>query len=256
MHSLLLIACLVLGGSSLELRASTSRKAAQDLAAKIVDACVKTITKYGQGPEWQELDRRLGRLFANNAKEADEAIVILHSFYLGEHNSEEMRDNLLERGTRMIPMIERYLQEKPSSLIEKYPKEVGLDRTITVAMLTGALEILRVRAGAKRVASASFETAPLRHETGNCAPKLLQHPDIKPGEELVQPGESYAGMPVLRATILESGEVIDGQLFSRSGVQRLDALLSNGDRLKYAPRPNCGAVQANIVILIDWMPPR
>ena len=126
-----------------------------------------------------------------------------------------------------------------------------------VAMLMDALEILRVRAGAKRVASASFETVLLRHEVGNCEPRMLQHPDIKPGEELVQPCESYYGVPALRVTILESGEVTNVQLLSRSGVQRLDALLlASGDHLKYAPRPNCGAIQANSAVSIDWMPPK
>jgi hypothetical protein len=112
---LAIIACIFLSGISPKLHASASRNAAQDLAARIADARVESLTKDEWGPEWQELDRRLDRLFANNTKEADEAIVILHSFYLGEHNGEEMRENLLRRGTRMIPILERYRQEEPSS---------------------------------------------------------------------------------------------------------------------------------------------
>jgi hypothetical protein len=132
---------------------------------------------------------------------------------------------------------------------------VRLDRITTVAELIEAIEILQVRAGAKRVASTSFKTAPLRDEVGNCSPNLLQHPEINPGEELVQSGESYTGAPVLRVTILESGEVANVPLLSQSGVRRLDALLlANGDHWKYAKRPNCGVVQANTVISIDWMP--
>lgn len=253
-----LIAGFVFYGIAFELHASSSGDAAYDMAVGILEVGEEALAKDNGGPMWQEIDRRLHQLFDSNTKQADEAAVILMSFYLGEHNGEELRANLLKRGVRLIPILDRYLHQEPLSLIERYSnKRVRLDRPIAVAGLREVLEILRVRSGARRVARASFDTAPLRQETGECIPKLLHHPEIKPGEELVQPGESYDGAPVLRATILESGAVTNVQVLSRSGVQRLDALLSSSaGHLKYAPRPHCGNVQVNIVIFIDWMPPQ
>lgn len=111
---------------------------------------------------------------------------------------------------------------------------------------------ISVRAGARQVACVSFETAPLSNETGMCAPKLLRHPDIKPGELLTKLGESYSP-PVIRAIIQENGEVTDMQLLSASGLQRLDSIImASPTEWKYAPRPGCGAISTNIVVDIHW----
>ena len=124
---------------------------AADLASNVVDIASEALLKDDGGPKWDELDRRLDALFANNTKEGDEAIVILTSFYLGEHEGEEVEENLLRRGPRMIPLIERYLGEEPSSLLNEYPKRARLERTTTVGFLKEDLEILRVQAGAHRM---------------------------------------------------------------------------------------------------------
>ena len=115
---------------------------AADLAAHVVDAAAEALVRDGSGSKWDELDRRLGALFANQTKEGDEAIVILMSFYLGEHEGEEVEENLLSRGPRMIPLVELYRAEEPSSLLTKYPKRVKLERTATLGFLTKDLELL------------------------------------------------------------------------------------------------------------------
>lgn len=233
-----------------------SGNAPYEMAANVLDIGVEALARDDGGPNWQELDRRLERLFANNSKEGDEAVVILMSFYLGEHNGEELEENVLSRGPRMMPILERYLREEPSSLIQQYPKRVRLERKTTLMFLKEDLEILRVQAGARRIASASVETATLRDEAGDCIPKLVQHPEMPLREDLVQPGESYGGAPVLRADIQESGVITNVQLLSKSGIQRLDTMLLGGvNQWRYAPRPHCGVVQANIVVTIDWMAP-
>ena len=78
----------------------------------------------------------------------------------------------------MIPILERYLKEEPFSLIQQYPRRVRLERKTTFMFLTEDLEILRVQSGSRRAASASIETATLREKTGDCVPKLIQHPEI------------------------------------------------------------------------------
>src|SRR5215469_189358 len=133
---------------------------AADLAANVLDIAAEALLKDDGGPKWDELDRRLDVLFANNTKEGDEAIVILMSFYLGEHEGEELEENLLSRGPRMIPLVERYLHEEPSSLRNEFPRRVRLERKTTVGFLKEALQILRVQAGAHQVANASVEMYP------------------------------------------------------------------------------------------------
>ena len=86
---------------------------APDLAANVVYIAAEALLRDDGGPKWDELDRRLDTLFANNTKEGDEAVVILMSFYLGEHEGEEVEEveeNLVSRGPRIIPLVERYLR--------------------------------------------------------------------------------------------------------------------------------------------------
>jgi hypothetical protein len=233
----------------------TSMGSATALAANVIDIAVEAFAKDDGGPKWQELDRRLGKLFDNRTKAGDEAVVILMSFYIGEYTGEELHENLLSRGPRMIPLLERYLRAEPVSLLMKYPARVRLERETTISFLNDDLEILRVRAGSRHIASTSVETAPLRHQAGDCAVKLIQQPKFEFVANLVKPGESYHGPPVLRADIEENGNVSNMQLLSRSGIRRIDSvLLKDQSEWKYAARPNCGTVQANIVLTIDWLP--
>src|SRR6266481_101398 len=78
----------------------TTRYGATNLAANVVDIAVEALAKDDGGPKWQELDRRLSKLFGNETKDGDEAVVILMSFYIGESTAEELHENLLNRGPR------------------------------------------------------------------------------------------------------------------------------------------------------------
>lgn len=130
---------------------------ATDLAANVVDMASEALLKDDGGPKWDELDRRLDVLFANNTKEADEAVVILVSFYLGEHECEEVDENLVSRGPRMVPLVERYLREEPSSLLHEYPRRVRLERETTIGHLEEDLKLLQVQASAS-AAKGTHET--------------------------------------------------------------------------------------------------
>lgn len=136
-------------------------------------------------PGERRLASSLEKLFANPTKEADEAVVILMSFYLGEDNGEELDENLRHRGPRMIPILERYLREEPTSLLTRYPRAMRLERSTTTMYLKEALEILKVQAGARRISDISVETEPLRNEIGNCKPKIKLRPKAKFNESLV-----------------------------------------------------------------------
>lgn len=220
------------------------------MAAHIIDAAPHALAT----EDWNDLDTRLGALYNNPSKEADEAVVILMSFYLGEHNGEELYENLISRGPRMIPLLERYLHEEPASLLAQYPARVRLERTTTTGFLQEALRTLRFQAGARHISAVTSETSPLREQSGKCAIKILKRPDVKFPDNIIQPGESYLGRPVLRVTIEENGDMSHVQLLQSSGVHRLDTLLLTGIlQWKYAPRPGCGIIEANVVVNIDWV---
>jgi hypothetical protein len=221
------------------------------IAAHVLDSRVAALKPYDSG-DFEEVERRLAELYGKSSGQADEAVVILMSFYLGEHNGEELYENLLSRGPRMIPIIERYLQEPPS-LLGRYPKDILLERTTTVLFLKESLEILKVQAGARRIESTSVETAPLRKQGGSCELKLLRRPAPNFPDDLIQSGETYRSTPVLRAQIEENGAVTNAEIIQQSGIKRLDVLLlKNIGQWKYAPRRGCGVVQSNIAITIDW----
>jgi hypothetical protein len=220
------------------------------LAAHIVDAAPRALAT----DDWNDLETRLGTLYNNPSKEADEAVVILMSFYLGEHNGEELYENLISRGPRMIPLLERYLHEEPASLLAQYPARVRLERATTTGFLQDALRALRFQAGARHISAVTPETSPLREQSGKCAVKILKRPELKFPDNMIHPGESYNAAPVLRVTIDENEGTSHIQLLQPSGIRRLDAMLvSNARQWKYAPRPGCGTIDANVVFNIDWV---
>ena len=220
------------------------------LAAHVIDAAPRAF----ETDDWNDLETRLGSLYHNPSKEADEAVVILMSFYLGEHNGEELYENLLGRGSRMIPLLERYLHEEPASLLAQYPARVRLERSTTTGFLQEALRTLRFQAGARHMSEVTPETSPLREQSGKCAVKILTRPEPKFPDNTIQRGESYLGRPVLRVTIEENGDTTNIQLLQPSGIRKLDAILvSDARQWKYAPRPGCGTIEANVVYNIDWV---
>jgi TonB family protein len=231
-------------------RAAPEGNTATAMAAHVIDAAPHAFAT----EDWADLENRLGALYNNPSKDADEAVVILMSFYLGEHNGEELYENLISRGPRMIPLLQRYLREEPASLLAQYPARVRLPRATTTMFLNEALEILKVKAGARHISAVTSETSPLREQSGKCNVKILKRPDVKFPDNLIHSGESYNGAPVLRVNIEENGETSHIQLLQPSGIRRLDAmLLSNVRQWKYAPRLGCGIIEANVVFNIDWV---
>jgi len=122
------------------------------------------------------------------------------------------------------------------------------------ANLQEALRTLKFQSGAHHISAVTSETSPLREQSGKCAVKILERHDVKFPDNLIHPGESYSGAPVLRVNIEENGETSHIQLLQTSGIRRLDAMLvSNVRQWKYAPRSGCGIIQANVVFNVDWV---
>ena len=109
------------------MKSPTVNGAANALATPILEARSATLKEADWGAHSQQLERRLNRLYHDTSKDADEAVTILMSFYLGEHNGEELYENLLSRGPRMIPLLELYLTDQPTLLLSKYPKPMRVN---------------------------------------------------------------------------------------------------------------------------------
>jgi hypothetical protein len=121
--------------------AATPSSRAEKLAIPILKA--EEVRKTDDEAGWKEVEERLNELYGNSTAEADEAVIILMSFYLGEHNGEELSEDLMMRGPRMIPLINRYLREEPASLLARFPKRMRLERSTVTAFLGAALEDFR-----------------------------------------------------------------------------------------------------------------
>jgi len=220
------------------------------LAAHIIDAAPRALAT----DDWNDLETRLGALYNNPNKEADEAVVILMSFYLGEHNGEELYENLLSRGPRMIPLLERYLLKSPHRFSLNLRLAFGWNARLPQVFCRKRCVPSDFKQGRAHISAVTSETSPLREQSGKCAVKILKRLDVKFPDNLIHSGESYNGAPVLRINIEENGETSHIQLLQPSGIRRLDAMLvSNVRQWKYAPRPGCGIVEANVVVNIDWV---
>lgn len=77
-----------------------------------LDARAQALGENESDASSQKVERRLATLYRNPSKDADEVIVVLVSFYLGEHKGEGSYENMLSRGPRMIPLFERCLREE------------------------------------------------------------------------------------------------------------------------------------------------
>ena len=68
---------------------------------------------FWDSPAEKRFEKRWEALANNNARAADEALAVLLHFYIGEHSGEELMDEAVQRGKRMLPLLRRYQRCKP-----------------------------------------------------------------------------------------------------------------------------------------------
>jgi len=71
-------------------------------------ACASRVTEGAVGSTEADLDRALDALFHRGDATADEALVILMNFYIGESRGTDLWENVVDRGPRMIPLLKKY----------------------------------------------------------------------------------------------------------------------------------------------------
>jgi len=91
-----------------------------------VVALLRPILREKQGGDERRLNKLLYTLTQTKGRAADEALVVLMCFDLGE--SQEETDAVIARGRRMLPLLEKYKNGNPRIPAESYP----------VSMLKGA----------------------------------------------------------------------------------------------------------------------
>jgi hypothetical protein len=87
-------------------------------ARAILDARVVCLKMPHQsGAEWSAAERKLEtllwNLFRDEKSSADEAMVILLNYYLGEANGEDLLHQVTVRGKRMLPLLRKYRRLSP-----------------------------------------------------------------------------------------------------------------------------------------------
>jgi hypothetical protein len=72
----------------------------------------------GESAHSRVFEERLGALLARKDPAADEGIAALLCFYVGEGPGEELLCQVLKRGKRMVPYLQRFLRNPPLTGLE------------------------------------------------------------------------------------------------------------------------------------------
>ena len=92
-----------------------------------------------QNERQSKISRLLFDLSRNETTPADEALVVLTCFYIGE--SQEEADAIIARGRRMLPLVERYRKASPVLPDRDYPSSMARkDKQQHFKGLTHAIE--------------------------------------------------------------------------------------------------------------------
>lgn len=82
---------------------------AWDLSVPVLKlACASRVSEGTDGGTEAELDRALDVLMHREGTAADEALVILMSFYLGESRDTDLWENVVSRGPRILGLLKMY----------------------------------------------------------------------------------------------------------------------------------------------------
>lgn len=90
------------------------------------------------------LEEQLARLLKTRTSAGDEALVVLLEFGLDPESNTLVLDEVIHRGARTRPFLERYLTAPPTAVLREYPPRMWKD---TVSRLFGyewALQCIRL----------------------------------------------------------------------------------------------------------------
>jgi hypothetical protein len=115
-----------------------------DMQQKLVGACGQPGTPSQcvvEEPDEGELGRLLYVLTKQQGSAADEALVVLMCFYMGE--SGEEFDAVADRGRRMLKYLEKYRSVAPRIPRRAYPDSMLREKSVKEENFAGALKAIR-----------------------------------------------------------------------------------------------------------------
>jgi hypothetical protein len=105
-------------------------KKSADLVEPILDEMNQAVQKKPmdeseRSPLWRS-GELLGRLFKDKSPAADEASIVLFSYYLGESSGEDLIHEVTARGPRMLPYLRKYECHNAKLQDRQYPNSLYL----------------------------------------------------------------------------------------------------------------------------------
>jgi len=77
--------------------------------------------------EWFKVEKPVTRVIEDKSRAADEALVVLLQFYIGESTSEDLNHEITKRGRRMLPYLRKYRRGLVHIPGRRYPDSIRLD---------------------------------------------------------------------------------------------------------------------------------
>jgi hypothetical protein len=122
-----------------------SKEAAQ-LLVPILDAFNKAkesqpVDETENSPSWHGATL-LGALFKNRSSGADEALIALFDYYLGEANGADLLHEVTLRGHRILPYLQRFRYRRPQIPGRNYPRSMRLTDSVRAGFFEDAIRAI------------------------------------------------------------------------------------------------------------------
>src|ERR1700687_1375150 len=114
----------------------------QSLLRPILDLCAEAEESQGehQNAVFYQVAKQTGGLFQMRTKAADEALVVLMNFYIGESPGQDLLHQVTVRGKRMLPLLLKYRNAHVIFSQRKYPSSILLAHDVKKEFFENAIE--------------------------------------------------------------------------------------------------------------------
>jgi hypothetical protein len=117
------------------------------LLVPILDLLTVAMTKHpvdeSEGSALWRSSELLGHLFDDQSPAADEALVVLFNYYLGESNGEDLVQSVTTRGPRMLPILQKYRCCAVQISGRAYPNSIRLPDLVKASFFQEAIELIQ-----------------------------------------------------------------------------------------------------------------
>ena len=120
-------------------------KEVQALLEPILDLRVKAESSHGEQQQsaFQESERLIGNLFQKKSRTADEALVVLMNFYVGESLQVDLVHHVTARGKRILPLLLKYKKAPVAFTGVKYPTSLLVADDVRTKSFDDAIEAVK-----------------------------------------------------------------------------------------------------------------